>query len=155
MIAAVMNSGGRFTGAHLTFLRGDGCGKADVTPSRKMVGAVGGGHVPLIQGARLVVAEGIESALSAWETAVKIEGIPSHTLGAVAALSAGGVSALAWPPGASSLLIAPDRDASGAGELAASTLASRAYAAGLRVAFLRPPAGLSDWNAWAIRAAGR
>ena len=139
----------------MTYLRRDGSGKADVTPSRKMVGTVGGGHVPLIPGGRLVVAEGIESALSAWEVAVNIEGVPPDTLGAVAALSAGGVKALAWPAGTSALLIAPDRDASGAGERDAEALAYRAYAAGLSVAFLRPPEGCSDWNDPAAREAGR
>jgi hypothetical protein len=153
MVAAVVNGGGQLTGAHITYLRSDGSGKADVTPSRKMVGAVSGGHVPLIPGVRLVVAEGLESTLSAWEAAVNIEGLPRDTLGAVAGLSAGGVAALAWPSGASAMLIAPDRDASGAGQRAAEALAYRAYAAGLSVAFLRPPEGCSDWNALAVREA--
>ncbi len=145
MVAAVV-SGGRVTGAHLTFLRADGLGKADVSPARKMVGTVGGGFVPLIPGTQLVVAEGVESALSAWEAAGKAEGPDGASLGCVAALSAGGVAAMRWPDRIRALLIAPDRDASGAGERAAQALASRAHAAGLDVAFIRPPPGCGDWN---------
>jgi hypothetical protein len=69
MVAAVVDADGRTTGAHLTFLHVDGSGKAAVTPSRKMVGAVKGAHIPLIPGPRLIVGEGIESALSAWSAA--------------------------------------------------------------------------------------
>jgi hypothetical protein len=146
MIAAVVNGAGRFIGAHVTYLRCDGSAKADVLPARKIVGLAGGGRIPLIPGTRLVVAEGIESALSAWDAAVRSAGMSSDYLGATAALSAGGVASLQWPPATTAILIAPDRDASGAGERAALSLAHRAHAAGLGVAFLRPPAGISDWN---------
>ena len=59
-----------------------------------MAGGVGGGHVRLIAGARLVIGEGIECALSAWE------GLDDPAAGCIAALSAGGVAALRWPVGA-------------------------------------------------------
>jgi hypothetical protein len=154
MVAAVRTGGGRFIGAHVTYLRRDGSGKADVTPPRKMVGIVAGGHIPLIAGSRLVVAEGIESTLSAWDAATTLAET-GHGLGAVAGLSAGGVAGLEWPPGTAALVIAPDRDASGVGEHAAQALARRAHAAGLGVAFLRPPEGFGDWNALAILDAAR
>jgi hypothetical protein len=98
--------------------------------------------MPLIAGPVLVVAEGIESALSAWEAARAA----GREAGCVAALSAGGVAVLDWPDGVTGLIVAPDRDASGAGLRAARTLAARAHDAGLRVAFLTPPEGYCDWN---------
>jgi phage/plasmid primase-like uncharacterized protein len=146
MVAAVRNGRGRFIGAHVTYLRPDGRGKADVTTARKMVGAVGGGHVRLIPGRRLVVAEGLESALSAWETAAEAEKGSSDDLGAISALSAGGMAGLEWPAPTTALIIAPDRDTSGRGEEAARALARRADASGLVVGFLYPPDGCGDWN---------
>ena len=146
MVARVVNAAGEMIGAHMTYLRADGLAKADVLTPRKMVGSVGGGHVPLIAGSTLVVGEGVESALSAWEAATAVPGVDVTGLGCVAALSAGGVAAMRWPASTTGLLIAPDQDASGAGEAAAQTLASRAWAAGLDVRFIRPPAGFCDWN---------
>ena len=143
MAAAVVNASGALIGTHLTFLLPDGSAKApDLLHARKMVGTVKGGFVCLAPGSRLVVAEGIESALSAWE----VLGGPKVGLGCVAALSAGGVAGLSWPAGAGELIIAPDRDASGVGEKAAQALAQRAWAAGLSVAFIRPPERFTDWN---------
>ena len=146
LVAAVRDGRGCFTGAHVTYLRPDGLEKADVTPARKMLGTVGGGHVHLVPGNRLVVAEGLESTFSAWEAAVRAEGGASGALGAVSALSAGGVANLEWPVQTTGLIIAPDRDASGRGEQAARTLARRAVDAGLAVGFLNPPDGFTDWN---------
>ncbi len=151
MAARVCDGLGRFLGCHLTYLRPDGLGKASLTPARKMAGPVGGGHVRLIPGNRLVVAEGVESALSAWEAAGACEQVSGKALGAVAALSAGGVSSLDWPAETTGLIIAPDRDASGTGERAAKALARRASDHGLSVAFLYPPAGCGDWNDAAMK----
>lgn len=142
MVAAVVDPRGHLIGAHLTYLTRDGSGKAEVPSPRKMIGAVRGGHVPLIPGAAMVVAEGIESALSAWE-AFRAKG---REAGALAALSAGGLAALVWPSHVTSLVIAPDRDLSGAGLEAAKVLARRAHGAGLGVDLLAPPEGFSDWN---------
>ncbi|MGI9169985.1 MAG: DUF7146 domain-containing protein [Caulobacteraceae bacterium] len=145
MVAAVVDAKGDLTGAHRTFLAVDGMGKAEVAMTRQSQGEIMGGFIRLAPGSRLIVAEGIESALSAWEAR------PSETsdCGAVAAISAGGMAGLVWAAEVRQLIIAPDRDASGAGERAAQTLARRAYAAGLAVGFLRPPEGLGDWNDWA------
>jgi len=142
IVAAVVDSTGQLIGAHLTYLARDGSGKAQIASSRKMVGAVRGGHVPLIAGATMVVAEGIESALSAWE-AYRATG---REAGALAALSAGGLAGLNWPKNVTKLVIAPDRDFSGAGLEAAKELARRADSAGLEVDLLAPPEGFADWN---------
>lgn len=144
LIAAVRDTRGEVRGCHLTYLRPDGLGKATLPAARKMVGTIGGGHVRLIPGRRLVVAEGLESTLSGWEVASRSQG--GGDLGASAALSAGGVERFEWPTGTDSLVIAPDRDQSGAGERAARALARRASAVGLSVSFLVPPDGCCDWN---------
>lgn len=50
---------------HRTYLRRDGSGKADVEPTKAMLGKVMGGAVRLTDtSGPLVVAEGIETALS-------------------------------------------------------------------------------------------
>ncbi len=146
LLAGVRDGRGKLTGVHLTYLQPDGRGKAEVTPSRKMAGTVAGGHVRLIPGNRLVVAEGLESAFSAWDAAGDAQDGSVGDLGAVAAMSAAGVSGLEWPADTTALIIAPDRDASGTGERAARELARRASAAGLSVGFLFPPEGCGDWN---------
>jgi len=152
MVAAVVNANRQLIGAHLTYLAPGGTGKADdlATP-RKMVGVVGGGFVPLAAGSRLVVAEGIESALSAWEAV----GGSREDIGCVAGLSAGGLAGLTWPTATRELIIAPDRDTNGAGESAAHALALRAWRTGLTVGFLRPPQAFADWNAAATRGLDR
>ena len=146
LLAAVRNRCGDVTGLHLTYLRSDGLGKARLTPSRKMIGAVRGGHVRLIPGDCIVVAEGIESAVSAWQAVTDGDFDGGDNLGAVAVLSAGGMARFEWPPRTVALIIAPDRDENAAGLKAASELARRASAAGLGVSFLFPPDGCSDWN---------
>ena len=156
VVAAVTDSRGLLTGVHLTYLRPDGSGKADLQPNRKMVGVIAGAHVRLIAGRQLVIGEGLESTLSAWEAAARELG-HAEGLGASAGLSAGGVAAFRWPAGTAALVIAPDRDPGGAGETGCRTLARRATAHGLRVNFLPPPGGFSDWNdaAQARRAGAR
>ncbi|MEP6968100.1 MAG: toprim domain-containing protein, partial [Pseudomonadota bacterium] len=142
MVAAVVNAKGDLTGAHRTFLAADGSGKAKVAIIRQSLGEIMGGFVRLARGSRLIVAEGIESAFSAWEARPP----EASDCGAIAAISAGGMAGLIWAAGVRELIMAPDRDASGAGERAAQKLARRAYAAGLTVGFLRPPEGFGDWN---------
>ncbi|WP_087138877.1 DUF7146 domain-containing protein [Brevundimonas diminuta] len=146
LIAAVRNGKGEVRGCHLTYLRPDGLGKANLPNPRKMVGTIGGGHVRLAPGPRLVVAEGLESTLSAWEAACRCPQSEGEQLGACAGLSAGGMERIDWPQGTVGLVIAPDCDAGGTGARAAVSLARRAAANGLSVAFLPPPEGCSDWN---------
>jgi putative DNA primase/helicase len=78
-------------GIHRTFLLDDGSDKAP--PGKKMLGAIDSGSVrlaPMPADGDLGIAEGIETALSAWA----IFGIPTW-----AALSAGGMRQWQWPEG--------------------------------------------------------
>jgi len=61
-LVALVEGGGGFA-VHRTWLRADGGGKADIDPTKAMLGAVTGGAVRLAEGPdRLAVGEGIESA---------------------------------------------------------------------------------------------
>jgi len=140
LVARVSDHGGGLIGAHLTYLRPDGSAKADIASPRKVAGTRGGGFVRLAPGACVIVAEGIESALAAWQA----RPAEARDFGAAAAISAGGVSGLLWPAEVKALVIAPDRDK--AGQAAAQALARRAWVAGLCVSFMWPPEGFSDWN---------
>ena len=124
---------------HRTYLRADGTGKAEVEPNKAMLGAALGGAVLAAPGpGPLVVAEGIETALS----------LPSGLLRGPAtvwaALSAAGMAGLRLPDGIPHrLTIAPDGDT--AGREAAHRLAERATALGWAVSLLPAPDG-RDWN---------
>ena len=130
--------GGDGFAVHRTYIKADGSGKADVTPSKAMLGPAMGGAVRLSDGqGRLVVAEGIETALSL------MSGIIEGPNSVWAALSAGGMKGLNLPDRPGQLLIAPDGD--DVGVRAANSLAERAYALGWKVSVLAPPQGY-DWN---------
>ncbi|GAA4223497.1 hypothetical protein GGQ68_000730 [Sagittula marina] len=123
---------------HRTYLRADGCGKADVDPSRAMLGAASGGAVRLTdEGGPLVVAEGIETALSL------ASGLLQRPATIWAALSTSGLRGLKIPFETGRLTIAPDGDK--AGRTAAIELAERAHASGWIVSTLPVPNG-RDWN---------
>ena len=125
---------------HRTYLRPDGLGKAAAEPAKTMLGATAGGAVTLQDGAgRLVVAEGIETALSL------ASGLLPLPVRLVAALSTSGMQALRLPAQPGRLTIASDSDDGGAGLAAARTLAERAYALGWQVSLLPAPEG-QDWN---------
>ena len=145
MVAAVVDLRGALVAVHRTYLAEPGI-KAPIDPPRAMLGPVSGSAVRLSDGAGpLVVAEGIETALSLRDGLVHLE--PR----AWAALSAGGVARLELPKPAGELVVASDPDTSG--RKAAETLARRAWAAGWRVKVLEPPAA-GDWNAHAQTVAG-
>ncbi len=124
---------------HRTYLRADGTGKADVEPPKAMLGAAMGGAVCVREAeGPLVVAEGIETALSL------ASGLLSRPATVWAALSAAGLAGLRLPDGiAHRLTIAPDGDK--AGREAAHKLAERASALGWTVSLLPAPEG-RDWN---------
>jgi hypothetical protein len=125
-------------GLHRTYLRANGGGKADVEPAKAMLGTTAGGAVHLCEGSgRLVVAEGIETALSL------ASGLLRGPATVWAALSTSGMRALHLPDEPGRLTIAPDGDP--AGREAARVLAERAKAAGWRVGLLPAPDG-KDWN---------
>jgi Toprim domain len=142
MVAQVLNATGDMIGVHVTYLAPDGLGKADLLLSRKMIGAgFSGACVRLGSGPHVIVAEGIESALSAGSAF----GLPP-----IAALSAGGVRSWQAIEGVKAVTIAPDMDASGVGTLAASRLADRLHGEGMKVqGFAIPPDGSNDWNDYA------
>ncbi len=64
MVLPVQNVDGELSGVHLTFLAGDGNGKAAVEPARKIYGFEKGGAIMLRPvGEWLGLAEGVETAL--------------------------------------------------------------------------------------------
>jgi hypothetical protein len=123
-----------------TYLRSDGSGKADLPKDlqKMMLGGAKGGHVALQTGSgSLVVAEGIETALS----------LPClFDLGPAtiwAALTAVNLRTVQLPAASGHLLIATDGDE--AGQRSGEALAARAARLGWTVEFLTAPAG-KDWN---------
>ncbi len=123
---------------HRTYIKPDGSGKADATPTKAMLGPAMGGAVRLSnRRGRLVVAEGIETGLSL------LSGILDGPHSVWAALSAGGMKGLNLPNKPGCLVVAPDGDE--VGMAAANILAERAYALGWKVSVLAPPRGY-DWN---------
>ena len=136
MVGAVEGADG--FAVHRTYLRGDGSGKAEVEPQKAMLGATAGGAVRLARGpGRLVVAEGIETALSL------LCGLLEGPVTVWAALSTSGLRGLRLPSRPGQLTVAPDGDAPGRD--AAHVLAARAYMLGWQVALAEPPTG-ADWN---------
>ena len=136
MVAFVEGTNG--FGVHRTWMRSDGSGKADVTPNKAMLGPVKGGAVRLIDtGGPLVVAEGIETAMSL------ASGILKAPATIWAALSATGMRGLRLPPRPGRLTIATDGDL--AGRTNGRELARRAYREGWEVYLLDAPDG-QDWN---------
>lgn len=136
LVAAVQ--GASLPAVHRTYLRADGSGKADLNPTKLMLGAVAGGAVRLTEGpGPLVVAEGIETALSL------ASGLLRTPATVWAALSTSGIRGLRLPDYPGRLTIAPDGDT--AGREAANALAARAHALGWQVSLLPAPDG-RDWN---------
>lgn len=130
--------GGERIAVHRTYLDRDGSGKADVEPSKAMLGAVAGGAIRLAEGSgTMVIAEGIETALSL------ASGLLREPADIWAALSTSGVRRLHLPSRPGRLVIAPDGDAPG--YAAAHALAERADALGWAVSLLPAPEG-RDWN---------
>lgn len=123
---------------HRTYLSPDGS-KADVDGNKMMLGKVAGGAVRLTDppDGRLIVAEGIETALSLASGLLRW---PAITW---AALSTSGMQRLLLPPQPGRLTIAPDGDA--AGREAAHLLAEQAHGLGWEVSLLPAPEGC-DWN---------
>lgn len=130
--------GGDGMAAHRTYLRGDGSGKAALDPPRMMLGGTAGGAVRIADGpGPLVVAEGIETALSL------ASGLLRGPALVRAALSTSGMRTLHLPDHPHRLTIASDGDT--AGREAANALAARAHALGWQVSLLPAPDG-RDWN---------
>ena len=120
---------------HRTFLARDGQAKAPVEPVKMMLGPCRGGAVRLGPvGDRLMIAEGIETALSAMQATAQT---------AWAALSTSGLRTLELPVDARDVVVLADGD--DAGEAAARDAGLRWKGEGRRVRIARPPRGL-DFN---------
>jgi Toprim domain len=139
LVARVVDRMGKAVGVHVTYLAPDGLGKAAIDVPRKLIGAgFGGACVRLGTGGRVVIAEGIESALSA--------GL-ALGLSPIAALSAGGVKTWHKFDGVREVTFAADQDKSEIGMASARAAAHRLYCEGVKVAgFAIPPGGVNDWN---------
>lgn len=138
MVAGVQAPDGQLTGLHRTYLQSNGEGKADVTPDKAMLGPCIGGAVRFAAPqVRLAVGEGIETCLSFSENT----GLPVW-----AALSTAGLRNLVLPDVVKAVVIAADRDATGAGERAANDAAERWHSEGRAVEIVLPPEGFKDFN---------
>jgi putative DNA primase/helicase len=141
MLAAVSTDGdNRMNALHRTYLRTDGNGKADVTPNKMALGPIAGGSFRTAPaGERLVIAEGVEDAL----TLTQALGLPAW-----ATLGASNLAKVWLPPLplASEVIVAIDRDA--VAEKAAQVAKARLTKEGRKVRLMRPPEGLGikDFN---------
>lgn len=122
---------------HRTYLTAQGR-KASVSPAKMMLGKSTGGAVSVFEHVgSLVVAEGIETALSL------SSGLMSTPATVWASLSTSGMVNLSLPSRTGKLIVALDGD--DAGQSAAFKLAERASALGWQVGLLAAPQGC-DWN---------
>lgn len=138
MVCLVQHANGAPCGLHVTALRPDGSGKADLRAPRRMLAEAAAGAVrlvPIREDGVLAVAEGIETALAFRQ----LTGTPTW-----AALSAGGLRAFVPPPGLKRLIIAADSDDHGEGLAAARALAERARSR-VETVIMPAPEG-TDWN---------
>lgn len=136
LISAVQ--GAHLPAVHRTYLSPFGAGKAEIEPSKAMLGAVSGGAVRLCEASGpLVVGEGIESTMSL------LCGLLSEPVTLWAGLSTSGMRGLLLPKQPRRLIIATDGDAPG--RAAGNALAVRAHALGWQVSILSAPDG-RDFN---------
>lgn len=135
MIAAVTDPDGAITGVHRTWLDRFGRGKAPVETPRRAMGHLLGNAVRFGSARDVLAAgEGIETMLSL-RCALPL-------LPMVAALSAGHLAAILFPPALRRLYIV--RDADPAGDNAMLTLLDRSAEAGIEALVLSPQLG--DFN---------
>jgi putative DNA primase/helicase len=129
MVARVDDLDGRLIGVHRTFLAGDGSRKAPLNPPKVSLGPCRGSAVRLgLAAERLVVAEGIETALAVQQAC----DTPTW-----AALGTSGLAALLLPDDVREVTICADGD--DPGERAAQAAAQRWLAERRRVRIARPP----------------
>ena len=136
-LVAVVTQGaeGEPIAIHRTFLSPDGRGKAPIDRQKMLLGPCRGGAVRLGPVSdRLMIAEGIETALSAMQATGQA---------AWAAMSAPALRSLDLPPVVREVIVLADGD--DAGESAAKTAALRWRREGRLVRIARPPAG-ADFN---------
>jgi hypothetical protein len=138
MLTAVKTSEGALCGIHRTFLDPQGRGKAPITPNKMSLGVLQGAAAQLFpvgpQG-HLLIAEGIENALTLYEATGK----PVW-----AGLSAGGLMQMVLPDCIKSITLCPDYDS--VGLKAAEVAAYRWVAKGRSVFVAKPLLNGKDWN---------
>lgn len=135
LIGIVTDLSGQITGAHRTWLARDGSEKAPLDDPRRAMGNLLGHGVRFgVPGEVLAVGEGIETVLSVRQA---LPHIPT-----MAALSAGHLGAILFPPGLRRLYVLRDNDP--AGNAAVARLCRRAEQAGIEVSVLLPQA--NDFN---------
>jgi Toprim domain len=142
MLAPIVNVDGEQIGVHLTYLRHDGGGKADLPKQyqRECRGLIHGGAIRLIPfepDVELVLAEGLETSLAASE----LFGLPCWS-----AVYAGGLCSLVLPPEVRRIVIAADNDESGVGQRNALAAYDRWTAEGRSVRIMAPPVVGDDFN---------
>jgi putative DNA primase/helicase len=143
MATLIVDIDGHPIGIHLTYLRFDGSDKIDVadkSDQRECRGKIGGGTIrlaPYEPGRELIIAEGIETTLSA----MQIFGLPGWS-----AVFAGGLKTLELPPEVREIVIAADNDESGIGWDNALAAEERWLAEGRSVRVVIPPVPGTDFN---------
>jgi len=147
MIGAMQGADGRITGVHRTYLASDGSAKADVEPSKMMLGVAQGSAVRFCPPAgHLYVTEGIETALS----------VVSVREGAAvwAALSLDNMEKIALPGEVREVTLIADNDQKDwrAGRRAVRQAVNAHAASGRLVRTVWPPRGC-DFNDLLARAA--
>jgi len=136
MVAAIVDAEGALTAVHRTYLRRDGTGKAAVEPAKATLGPISGSVIRLHPATtELVIAEGIETALSA----SILFGLPAWS-----AIAAGNLSRIALPTGVRAVVIAADPDPPGQRE--AELAAERWKAEGRHVRIATPDDPEKDFN---------
>jgi putative DNA primase/helicase len=139
MVALIFStSTGEPVAIHRTYLRRDGTGKAGVEPAKASKGPIGGGAIMLHDpqpDRTLIVAEGIETALSAG----RMFGGPAW-----AAIAAGNLPGIALPKMVKTVVIAADPDPTGQRE--AEAAARRWQAEGRAVQIATPDDPTGDFN---------
>ena len=158
MVATVVDLDGETVGYHATFLAPDGIGKYPFPTKamqRECRGRVRGAAVRLadvsrsvnsVNAPQLVIAEGIETALSC----MQLFGIPAW-----AALSSSGIAALELPSEIKSVVIACDNDTNNASHHAATAAYYRWVAEGRAVQLIKPPMSGTDFNDVLVERGGR
>src|SRR5262249_37238789 len=135
-----VTDGKRLLGAHVTWLNKDGTTKLAADSEKRTYGLIRGGYIQLCEldpdnlPEKLIVAEGIETTLSASQIA---------KLPAVAAMSAGNMKVVNLP-NCKEIIICGDNDATG--QEAADILAQRLAAQGRTVRIALPDKIDTDWN---------
>ncbi len=124
-------------GVHRTYLTADGTDKAPLSPNKMMLGSTKGGAVRLSPiGTKLILAEGIETALSCFS---------ATNILTWSCLSTSGMIDVVVPPLEITQEIIICADGDGAGQNAANKLAKRLHQAGYGVRIAPSPQG-QDFN---------